>query len=223
MFDDISARYDIGNRVISFGLDGYCRRKAIKNHIQDDLVLDICSGTADMAIELLNQASFKGIMVLGDFSGRMHKLAKGKLARNKNALDGPLIFQVCCDAENMPFKGQIFDGVISGYSLRNLGDLRAFGLEIGRVLKRGGHASLVDVAHPPNWIYGRLFYFYFYKLIPIISKLFTRKKYAYRYLLGSLRSFYKQDEVLKRLCSDDVGGKYENVLKGAVAIYRLRR
>jgi demethylmenaquinone methyltransferase / 2-methoxy-6-polyprenyl-1,4-benzoquinol methylase len=223
MFDDISDHYDFINKVISLGLDGYCRRKTVKLHSRDKLVLDICSGTGDMALELIISPGFKGILVLGDFSMQMHILAKRKFSHSKNQSSDVQIFQVCCDAENLPFKNYIFDGIISGYSLRNLGDLQVFGGEINRVLNDGGLASFVDVAHPPNRIYAWLFYIYFYKLIPLISKLFTRKKYAYRYLPASLRTFYKQDEVLSQLCSNGLTGEYENVLKGAVAIYRLKR
>jgi demethylmenaquinone methyltransferase/2-methoxy-6-polyprenyl-1,4-benzoquinol methylase len=223
MFDDISDRYDFLNRVISFGLDGYCRRRGIKRHIDNKVVLDICSGTADMSIELLKQKDFKGIIVLGDFSMRMQDLAGQKIAKLNSGQYGQIVCRVCCDAENMPFKDSVFDGIISGYSLRNLGDLRAFGAEMGRVLRPDGAGSLIDVAHPPNGLFARLFYYYFYKLIPLISRLFTRKKYAYKYLPVSLRTFFKQGEVVERLCSGKLTGEYENILGGSVALYKLKK
>lgn len=223
MFDDISDRYDFLNRVISFGLDGHCRRKAIARHTEDNQVLDICSGTGDMAFELLKQRDFGGFIVLGDFSMEMHKLAGKKIEKFDGGKDKKFICRVCCDAENMPFKRNVFDGVISGYSLRNLGDLRAFGTEIGRVLKPGGKGSLIDVAHPPNKFYAKLFYYYFYRLIPLISRLFTRKKYAYKYLPVSLRTFYEQSEVVSRLTSGGLSGEYKNLLAGSAALYKLKK
>lgn len=223
MFDDISDRYDFLNRVISFGLDGYCRRKAIARHFQDNHVLDICSGTGDMAIELLRAKDFRGLIVMGDFSMEMHKLAGRKINEFDGGEHKESVCRVCCDAENMPFKANIFDGVVSGYSLRNLGDLRAFGTEIGRVLNPGGKGSLIDVAHPPNKLYAKLFYYYFYKLIPLISRLFTRKKYAYKYLPVSLRTFFKQPEVVERLTSGGLSGEYENLLGGSAALYKLKK
>lgn len=223
MFDDISDRYDFLNRIISFGLDGYCRRKAILRHIDNSRVLDICSGTGDMAIELLKQRNFRGMIILGDFSMQMHKLAGQKIANFNDDERKTSVCRICCDAENMPFKNSVFNGIISGYSLRNLGDLQTFGFEIGRVLRKGGSGSLVDVAHPPNELFAKLFYYYFYKLIPLISRLFTRKKYAYKYLPVSLRTFFKQDEVIKKLCSDGLAGEYQNILGGAVALYKLRK
>jgi demethylmenaquinone methyltransferase / 2-methoxy-6-polyprenyl-1,4-benzoquinol methylase len=223
MFDDISDRYDFLNRVISFGLDGYCRRKGIRRHIENRVVLDICSGTADMSIELLKQEKFGGIIVLGDFSMRMQVLAGQKMAVFGQGEYESRVYRVCCDAENMPFKEGVFDGIISGYSLRNLGDLRAFGLEMERVMRFDGNGSLIDVAHPPNGLFARLFYYYFYKLIPLISRLFTRKKYAYKYLPVSLRTFFKQPEVVERLCSGKLTGEYENLLGGSVALYKLKK
>ncbi len=223
MFDDISDRYDLLNRVISFGLDGYCRKKAAARHVKDNRVLDICSGTGDMTVELLKFKDFRGMIIMGDFSMEMHKLARRKLDNFGDGRYKGAVCWVCCDAENMPFKNNVFDGLISGYSLRNLGDLRAFGSEIGRVLRPGGSGSLVDVAHPPNRIYAQLFYYYFYKLIPLMSRLFTRKKYAYKYLPVSLRTFFRQPEVLERLVSDGLGGGYENLLAGAAALYKLKK
>ncbi len=227
MFDDISVSYDFLNRVISFGLDGICRKMAVVNHKDDNLVLDICSGSGDMTVELLNQKDFKGTIVLGDFSPRMHMLARKKLdghlnARSKRHHQGePLLLFVYCDAEMLPFKDCSFDGVINGYSLRNLDNLRAFGLEINRILRPDGHSSFVDVAHPPNKVAAWIFHLYFYKLLPLISRIFTGKKYAYHYLSSSLEIFSKQDDVLQALMGDHLNGRYQNILKGTVAIYRL--
>jgi len=217
MFDDISHSYDLLNRVISFGLDGVWRKLTVKPHSRDKLVLDICSGTGDMALELNRRKGFAGMLVLADFSPGMHKLARRKFANLNNA-----VF-VNCDAEKMPFREAAFDGIICGYSLRNLGDLKAFGGEIHRVLKTGGRASIIDMAHPPNKLVALLFYFYFYKLVPLISKLFTTKKYAYKYLPVSLRTFLKQDEVLAALNGGRLEGEYRNVFGGVVAVYRLRK
>jgi demethylmenaquinone methyltransferase/2-methoxy-6-polyprenyl-1,4-benzoquinol methylase len=217
MFDDISDRYDLLNRIISFGLDGICRKRTIKPHSQNKIVLDICAGTGDMAIDLLNKSSFNGAIILTDFSVEMHRLALTKMKGYEN------VFQVICDVEKLPFKDSSVDGVISGFSLRNLGDLKALGSEIARTLTTKGTGSLVDVAHPPNPVVAKMFYLYFYKTIPLLSRLFTRKKYAYKYLPVSLRTFLKQDQVLAALKGDSLDGHYENVFFGAAAIYRLTK
>jgi demethylmenaquinone methyltransferase/2-methoxy-6-polyprenyl-1,4-benzoquinol methylase len=221
MFDDISGHYDFMNRVISFGLDGYCRKKTVAPHENDKLVLDICCGTGDMGFELMKTSKFQGTIIMADFSPEMFKIAKQKLNIRANTLGKSEICFVYCDAEKMPFKRNIFDGIINGYTLRNLGNLQAFGAEIGRTLKTNGLCSIVDVAHPPNKYYASLFYFYFYKLIPLISRMFTRKKYAYKYLPVSLRTFFKQDEALNLLRNNSLQGEYKNLLNGSAAIYRL--
>jgi demethylmenaquinone methyltransferase/2-methoxy-6-polyprenyl-1,4-benzoquinol methylase len=217
MFDDISDRYDLMNRIISLGLDGVWRRRTVKPHSHDKLVLDICSGTGDMTKELLNQNEFDGFIVLADFSPEMHKLARQKLHGHDN------ICFVNCDAEKLPFKDAVFDGIVSGYSLRNLGDLKAFGFETGRTVKDTGLISILDMAHPPNKVIAWLFHLYFYKFTPWFSRLFTKKKYAYKYLPISLRTFLKQPDVLSNLKGERFDGKYKNVFGGIVAIYRLRK
>lgn len=217
MFDDISGSYDLLNRVISFGLDGRWRKLTVEPHASDKLVLDICSGTGDMALELGRRQGFDGLIVLGDFSANMHDLARQKCVNLDNA-----VF-IRCDAEKMPFRRGVFDAIICGYSLRNLGNLSAFGGEIHRVLRDGGRASIIDMAHPPNGLMALLFHLYFYKLVPLISRLFTSKKYAYKYLPVSLRTFVKQGEVLVALKGGRLEGEYRNVFGGVVAIYRLRK
>ncbi|MCD6160864.1 MAG: ubiquinone/menaquinone biosynthesis methyltransferase [candidate division Zixibacteria bacterium] len=217
MFDDISIRYDFLNRVISFGSDGYLRKKTIAPHINDKTVLDICSGTGDLSRMLLKQPDFNGVVILGDFSKGMIRLASQKFAANDN------VFYVLCDAEDLPFKGSSFDGIINGYALRNLTDIEAFGAEIHRTLMPSGKSSIIDFAHPPGKLFAWLFHLYFYKILPLLSRLFTKKNYAYRYLPDSLKAFLKQDEILKTLKQDRLSGHYENILKGAVAIYRLRK
>jgi demethylmenaquinone methyltransferase/2-methoxy-6-polyprenyl-1,4-benzoquinol methylase len=217
MFDDISDRYDLLNRVLSFGMDVPWRRRTVRPHRDNKLVLDICSGTGDMAKELLNLDGFKGMIVLGDFAGEMHKLAQKKLPPRSH------ICYVNCDAENLPFKDGVFDGLVNGYSMRNLANLKQFGAEIRRVLSKGGQASLIDMAHPPNKFIAWLFGLYFYKFAPCISRLFTKKGYAYKYLPASLQLFVKQPEALANLRGETLEGSYENILGGMVAIYRLRK
>ena len=217
MFDDISDRYDLMNRVISMGMDGPWRRRTIRPHKNDKLVLDICSGTGDMSREILKLEGFDGFIVLGDFAAEMNKLAKAKLADINN------VCYVNCDAENLPFKPGVFDGVVNGYSMRNLGDLQRFGSEIERTLKPGGKASIIDMAHPPNKLVGWLFRIYFYRIAPWISRFFTSKEYAYKYLPLSLHTFLKQPEVLTDLKGEKLEGYYENVFGGMVAIYRLTK
>lgn len=220
MFEDISDRYDFLNRVISFGLDGVFRKRATLPHKGDSLVLDICAGTGDMARALLESDGFTGTVVLADLSPRMLRIAIDKLRRVESRNDGAALF-VIADADHLPFKPAVFDGVISGFSLRNLSRLENFALELNYVLRSGGQATLLDVAHPQRKLYARLFHIYFYKIIPLLSRLFTRKKYAYKYLPASLRVFYPQPEVLRRLSQGGLEGDYEDLLGGIAAIYRL--
>ncbi len=217
MFDDISGRYDLLNKVISLGMDAHWRRRTVKPHLTDKLILDICSGTGDMAKEIADMPGFEGFIVLGDFAQEMNKLAKAKLRGNDN------VCFINCDAENLPFKPGVFEGVVNGYSLRNLGQVDGFGSEIERVLRPGGHASIIDMAHPPNRLLAWLFHIYYYKFTPWFSSLFTRNRYAYDYLPVSLKTFYEQPEVLEKLKAGKLEGSYENIFGGMIAIYRLNK
>ena len=140
------------NRILSFCLDVLWRRKATSKLISSDpmdpnsdLVLDFCAGTGDMAITLLSRKSFNGKVILCDFNGDMLKVAQAKLKR-AGFLERTCI--VLCDVEKLPFKNNISDGAMMGFSLRHMEDLKGFFSETKRVLKKDKKAVLLDVAHP---------------------------------------------------------------------------
>ena len=217
LFNDICGEYDFLNKVISFGLDNRVRRKTISPHLKDEMVLDMGCGTGDMALQLLKSRGFTGDVVLADFSPAMINAA-----RRKSASAGNVLF-VICKAEELPFKTGVFSGVISGFTLRNFVSIEAFAGEMDRVLAPDGHASLVEFSHPPNRVIAALHGLYFYRLLPLIARVFSRRKYAYSYLPASLKAFDRQEKILHRLEQKSLSGAYENILWGAIAIYRLRK
>jgi len=219
MFSDIAPDYDRLNRIISFNLDNSWRRKSTEELQGFKLVLDLCAGTGDMALALLSHKNFKGKIILCDFSYEMLVLAKRKL---QNYADKSQIYLVCGDVEKLPFKTEIFDGLMLGFSLRNLESQTDFYRETKRVLKKGGVASFLEIAHPENFWFSKIFYVYFYKWVPFVSQFFTKGKYAYRYLPDSLRVFPKQKEVMKFMKTFDFKEvNYRNVMGGMAAVYKI--
>jgi demethylmenaquinone methyltransferase/2-methoxy-6-polyprenyl-1,4-benzoquinol methylase len=219
MFSDLAPDYDRLNRIISFNSDRLWRNKAARPLAQARCVADLCAGTGDMAMALLSDPKFQGVVVLSDFAFPMLVLAKKKLARFSGRA-----FLVCADAERLPFKPGVFDGAIQGFSLRNLGSLPDFAREVRRVLAPGGSGAFLEIAHPSNGIWGKFFYTYFYGVMPRFAGLFTRQKAAYRYLPESLKIFPLQKEVAALFKAEGFSAsEFDNLWGGLAAIYRVKK
>ncbi len=219
MFSELAPDYDCLNRIISFNFDRRWRRRAVQSLFHCKVVLDLCAGTGDMALALLGNSKFQGQIVLSDFAFPMLLLARQKL----KAFSGR-IFIVCADAEKLPFKPGIFDGAALGFSLRNLENLSIFAREVYRVLQTGGAGSFLEIAHPSKGWWGKLFYAYFYQLMPRIAGVFTRHRQAYRYLPESLKIFPPQGEVSALFgCEGFADSRYQNIWGGLAAIYNVKK
>ena len=222
MFSQICGEYDKLNRIISFCLDVLWRRKAASKLISSDLVLDFCAGTGDMAITLLSRQSFKGKVGLCDFNQDMLQKARAKLRRLRFS---QRVLTVLCDVENLPFKSNVSDGAMMGFSLRHMEDLKLFFNETKRVLKKDKRAVLLDVAHPEVKLIKDIYFFYYDKILPKLSRVFSEGHAdIYSYLPKSLRRFLKQKDLLsmlKELGFSEVG--YQNVFLGPGVIYTLMK
>lgn len=229
MFSEISGEYDKLNRIISFCLDIVWRRKATSKLISSDpmdpnsdLVLDFCAGTGDMAVTLLYRHCFKGKVILCDFNRDMLKVAQAKLKRSG------LLERICivvCDVEKLPFKNNISDGAMMGFSLRHIEDLNLFFNETKRVLKKDKKAVLLDVAHPEVKLIKDIYFLYYDKILPKLSIIFSEgHAHVYSYLPKSLRLFFKQRDlvnILKKMGFSRVA--CQNVLFGMGVIYTLTK
>jgi demethylmenaquinone methyltransferase/2-methoxy-6-polyprenyl-1,4-benzoquinol methylase len=222
MFSEICEEYDKLNRIISLCLDVLWRRKATSKLTSSDLVLDFCAGTGDMTITLLSRQSFKGKVILCDFNWDMLKLAQAKIRRS-GLLDRVSI--VLCDVEQLPFKRNISDGAMMGFSLRHIEDLTLFFNETKRVLRKDKKAVFLDVAHPEVKLIKDIYFLYYDKILPKVSRVFAKGHgEVYNYLPQSLRRFLKQKDLLNIL--KELGfseAVYKNVLFGAGVIYTLRK
>jgi demethylmenaquinone methyltransferase/2-methoxy-6-polyprenyl-1,4-benzoquinol methylase len=181
MFGRIVPRYDLVNRLMSFGMDRRWRRTAAGAvRPRGALALDIGTGTGDMAVELVRGGAAR--VVAADFSPAMLEAASRKTA------DRPASF-VLADALRLPFADGAFDAVTNGFLLRNLSSLPAAFAEMARVLRPGGRLACLDMTQPPRSVFGAAYRVYFNRIIPVVAGAMGGNPGAYRYLSHSLRGF----------------------------------
>ena len=172
MFDAIAPRYDLVNRVMTFRMDVWWRRSAVRS-LQlspNDVVLDLACGTGDLCRDVA-AAGYRPVGI--DFS-------LGMLAHAHT--DAPLVQG---DALRLPVADAAADGAVSGFALRNFVALPPFFAELARVLRPGGRIALLDVAEPANPVLRAGHAVYFGKVVPRIGGLLSDGA-AYRYLPRSV-------------------------------------
>lgn len=192
MFGSIAPRYDLLNRLLSFGIDRRWRRFAVKqiNCGGGGRILDVATGTGDVALEIAAQTPASVTIVGADFCKEMVDLGRVKVAQSPYA--DRITFEVApCEA--IPFPDGTFDAVTIAFGIRNVVD-RAQGLrEMLRVLKNGGRIVILEFSTPHSALFKRLYHFYFLKVLPVIGGLFSQFS-AYQYLPDSVLEFPSQEE-----------------------------
>ena len=186
MFDTISNEYDDLNRVISFGIDIKWRKKVVQiiSKKEPTNILDIATGTGDLAINL-TQTDASQIIGL-DISEGMLDVGRKKIA--KKQLDNT-IEMVVGDSENLPFDDNSFDAITVAFGVRNFEHLEIGLAEILRVLKPKGLFVVLETSVPVNFPFKQGYYIYTKALLPLIGRLFSKDKSAYRYLSESASKF----------------------------------
>ncbi len=186
MFDNISKEYDGLNRVISFGIDIKWRNKVVDivAKTQPNNILDIATGTGDLAISL-SKTTAKKIIGL-DISDGMLEVGRKKIT-NKN-LDNT-ISMVIGDSENLPFEDNSFDAITVAFGVRNFETLDKGLAEIYRVLKPNGVFVILETSMPTKTPFKQGYNFYTKYILPTIGKLFSKDQSAYSYLCESASVF----------------------------------
>ncbi|OFW14752.1 MAG: hypothetical protein A3F69_03300 [Acidobacteria bacterium RIFCSPLOWO2_12_FULL_66_10] len=198
MFDAIAGRYDLLNHVLSAGIDKRWRRRAIAS-LQlsgSERVLDLCTGTADLAIAALRARPAAARVVGVDFAGAMLRIGRGKLTR-----DGltDRIALVRGDASRIPLTGASVDAVTIGFGIRNVEQTAAACAEMSRVLRPGGRLAILEFAVPTMPGVSTLYLWYLNRMLPLIGRVVSRHNAAYGYLPASIGAFTSPDEVVKIL------------------------
>ncbi|WP_206524435.1 bifunctional demethylmenaquinone methyltransferase/2-methoxy-6-polyprenyl-1,4-benzoquinol methylase UbiE [Lujinxingia sediminis] len=189
-FDAIAARYDLLNRIISLGQDGYWRNKAVKalQLPEGARFLDLATGTADLAI--VSAKRHRDLKVVGlDPSAEM--LANGRVKVSKANLDGRVEL-VLGDAQNLPFEDNSFDGVAISFGIRNVPDRRKALQEMNRVARPGGRVVILELSEPRTGLLASPARFYIHHVVPRIGGLISGSK-EYRYLQESIAAFPTAD------------------------------
>lgn len=186
MFNAISKNYDGLNRVISFGIDVKWRKKVVEllKKKQPNTILDIATGTGDLAIALIKTGAKKIVGL--DISPGM--LAIGKEKVHKKKLDGT-IEMVVGDSENLSYGDASFDAVTVSFGVRNFETLETGLAEILRVLKPNGTLVILETSVPTKAPYQQGYKFYTKNILPFIGKLFSKDDSAYGYLSESASVF----------------------------------
>lgn len=186
MFDTISTNYDGLNRVISFGIDVKWRKKVVDlvGSTNPDSVLDIATGTGDLAINLTKTGAAQIVGL--DLSEGMLEVGRKKISEKGLS---EKIEMVQGDSEALPFEDNSFDAITVAFGVRNFEDLEKGLSEIFRVLKRGGIFVVLETSVPTKFPFKQGYHFYTKNLLPVIGKLFSKDKVAYSYLSESAAAF----------------------------------
>jgi len=218
MFDAIAGRYDLLNRVLSAGLDRHWRARAVKalNLTGTETVLDLCTGTADLALASTDARRVIGI----DFAAAMLRLAKNKVRRASGsalrqargapsehsesrggpaASTVPAIDLVRADAMRLPLRDGSVDAVTIGFGIRNVEQPTEAFREIVRVLRQNGSLAILEFSLPRAPIVRTFYLWYFWNVLPRIGRAISGHPSAYTYLPESVEAFSSPEAFVQQL------------------------
>jgi demethylmenaquinone methyltransferase/2-methoxy-6-polyprenyl-1,4-benzoquinol methylase len=227
MFGLIARRYDLMNRLMTLGRDRAWRRYTVSQALGSSpnprasdgragklQVLDVATGTGDLALEVLRQQPAAHIVGV-DFVSQMLSLAK-----LKTETTGETASLTAGDALHLPFHRGQFDAVVTGFALRNVTDIPAAFTEMARVTRPGGRVACLEIAKPRTPLFRHLFALYFYRMVPLLGGVITGQRAAYTYLPHSLTAFLTPDEIAEVMWHTgwrDVC--YRRLMLGTVAVH----
>ena len=211
MFGEIAGRYDFLNRLLSMGVDRRWRRRTVKLVPPDGdaPILDVCAGTADLALEFWRKSNDKTHVVGTDFCLPMLEIGREKCRRagaDCLAVAGTAasrragISLIEADTLNLPFPDDTFQIVSVAFGLRNLADTDAGLIEMVRVCRPGGRMAVLEFTIPTAWPLGPLYGWYFHRVLPRIGQALARNSQeAYNYLPSSVAQFPQGEALAERM------------------------
>jgi demethylmenaquinone methyltransferase / 2-methoxy-6-polyprenyl-1,4-benzoquinol methylase len=217
MFTRIAARYDVMNSLMTAGRHHAWRRLAARavGTAPPGPVLDVATGTADLAIEVRRLGRDR-FVIGADFSEGMLAYARRKLKANRQRR----IVLLAADALELPFAAGTFAGVVSAFLLRNLEDLAGGVAEMRRVTRPGGVVVTLEIVSPELAGWAAVFNLYFRRVVPAIGAAVARDRQAYTYLPQSVAQFVTPDELctlMERAGLRDV--RYRRFGLGSIALH----
>lgn len=219
MFNRIAPKYDQLNRIISLGLDRSWRKRAL--HLlapyAPQRVLDVATGTGDLAIEIIQTISSTKEVVGVDISEEMMRVGQEKV--HQAGLDKKISFERQ-DCTAMTFEADSFDAATIAFGIRNFSDIPAAAAELHRVLRPGGVLIIAELSVPTNPLLRLGYKLYAGQIIPLIGRLISKDRDAYTYLPKSIAAVPQRErmvEILRKAGFSEAF--YESIFPGTCTIY----
>ena len=223
MFDAIAGRYDLLNHLLSAGIDRRWRKRAIQalSLTGRERVLDLCTGTADLAISAIHAQPPAARVVGVDFAYAMLHVGQEKIKQGRLS---DRIALVRGDATRVPLADGAVDAVTIGFGIRNVENTAAACGEMHRVLAPGGRIAILEFAIPATPGVRPLYLWYFNHVLPRLGRLISRHTSAYGYLPASVGAFASPDEFVTILRQHGfVNVAAARLTFGIVCLYTARR
>lgn len=197
MFDNIAPWYDFLNHFLSLGIDISWRKKAIRalKDIRPKMILDVATGTGDLAIEAEKQLSPEKVVGI-DIANEMLEVGRHKLA--KRQLSDKIELQLG-DSENIAYPDNSFDAVTVAFGVRNFENLNKGLAEMLRVMRPGARVAILEFSKPTLFPFKQLYHFYFKNMLPVIGRIMSKDPKAYNYLYESVQAFPDGKEFVELL------------------------
>jgi demethylmenaquinone methyltransferase/2-methoxy-6-polyprenyl-1,4-benzoquinol methylase len=220
VFDSVATKYDLMNDLMSFGIHRLWKRFAVELAAirPGQRVLDLASGTGDLAARFAELVEADGVVVMTDINAAMLEQGRSQMV-DRGLLGNILYTQV--NAEHIPFPDSWFNCVTIGFGLRNVTDKQQALREMFRVLKPGGRALILEFSKPQGELLQSAYDLYSFKVLPMLGELVTNDADSYQYLAESIR-MHPDQETLQGMM-EEAGFErcdYHNLTGGVVAVHR---
>jgi len=215
VFEEVFDKYDLMNDLMSLGIHRLWKKTFINwlNPQENTKLIDVASGTGDIAKLFLEYINYKGKVYCVDENKGMLEINKKKL-KNQNNVEW-----YCNKAEKLPFKDNEFDYYTISFGIRNVSNIDNAFKEAYRVLKPGGRLLCLEFSKIENEILNTLYKIYS-KTIPVMGKIILKNSKPYEYLINSIDEFYSQEKLLELLNKQNfTNTSYRNLSAGIVAIH----
>ncbi len=225
MFAQIAPRYDRMNHVLSMNIDRCWRRDAVAalRPQAGDRILDVCTGTGDLAIEFWRRTRGQATVVAADFCREM--LDVGRQKQQRMDIPPSLLQFVEADALNLPLKSDSFDIVAVAFGLRNVADTRGGLTEMIRVCRPGGKVAVLEFSTPRRQPVKSLYRWYFKHVLPRIGQRLNRNRAdAYEYLPSSVEQFPAYEDFIELMYQAGLSAaEFEPLTMGIATLYWGRK